>query len=439
MDKLVYGIPLYLVLPVLLVIAIILLVVMVKAFNEGREISFWPPKIGPRPGNKEPDKRQGEVAEPPKTISEIKGTSPDLAKGTALMNYRPESKHHHRELTENKLGAFEDFDVDAIRTLEVISGTEHSVIERCLVKGSQYVLKRTKAAVCQYDTLKKLVGQRFVGHEGSMSATIATPISVWAKHDYVWELHPFHEGITLQELIKTNRCRVLGSVLGSIHNALVDAISALHKEKILHRDIAPSNVFITPSGNLIILDCSFACSEGLSQVAVGNSAYTAPEQRLGQATVKSDWHSIAGTIYFLANGFPPDRNDETRFKEGLLRIATGEYRPPFNFKPVNQGLLGLKTSVPKLFESMLDPNMSCRPADYWEIALQEDTVVTDGFSPVLGILNMGKFGFLITQLHEHQVLGRDSVSDFLADAFRCNAIESAELQTYATEIMETCR
>ena len=48
MDKLLYGIPIYVLMPVAIALVGIILFVVVRAFNEGREVSFWPPRIGPR-------------------------------------------------------------------------------------------------------------------------------------------------------------------------------------------------------------------------------------------------------------------------------------------------------------------------------------------------------------------------------------------------------
>ena len=48
MEKLLYGIPLYVLIPVAVVLLAAVLFLVLKAFNEGREVTFWPPRIGPR-------------------------------------------------------------------------------------------------------------------------------------------------------------------------------------------------------------------------------------------------------------------------------------------------------------------------------------------------------------------------------------------------------
>jgi len=63
MEKLPYGIPIYVVIPIAIALVISLLYIVIKAFNEGREVSFWPPKIGPRTKSDNSEDRQ-EVSDP---------------------------------------------------------------------------------------------------------------------------------------------------------------------------------------------------------------------------------------------------------------------------------------------------------------------------------------------------------------------------------------
>ncbi|MBD3159836.1 MAG: hypothetical protein GF309_13720 [Candidatus Lokiarchaeota archaeon] len=53
MNATVYGIPLWLITIVVTLIAPVLIYLIMRSFREGREISFWPPRIGPRPLDKE--------------------------------------------------------------------------------------------------------------------------------------------------------------------------------------------------------------------------------------------------------------------------------------------------------------------------------------------------------------------------------------------------
>jgi serine/threonine protein kinase len=271
-------------------------------------------------------------------------------------------------------------------------------------------------------------------------------LQVWLKDDHVWEVHPFYEGISLLELVRRNKYPIQGELLGRIFNVLIHATSQIHELGILHRDINPSNIFITGpefledgdegSARFLILDCSFCCRMDSTQVPVRTSTYTAPEQMQGAATQLSDWYSIAATVFFLANGFPPERGVEERFKKGLQNIFAGSLRPPFSFAPHTEGVLGIQKSVPKLIETLLEPESSNRPQNNWEILLEDSTKVSE-FYEVLGILDMGSLGWLVTQEDDFRVLSNDNINDFLNEAFSHNAIRIPSVVADAKRLLET--
>ncbi len=115
---------------------------------------------------------------------------------------------------------------------------------------------------------------------------------------------------------------------------LARALHAVHEADIVHRDVKPSNIRITPDDRAVLLDFGLVRdleAETLSRTGafLGSPHYAAPEQitadrgGLGPAT---DVYALGVVLYELVTGERPYGGDTT--EQVLHQVLTREPRPP---------------------------------------------------------------------------------------------------------------
>jgi serine/threonine-protein kinase len=144
------------------------------------------------------------------------------------------------------------------------------------------------------------------------------------------------EGQSLKQLIQRHSTLPIERVRGYI-SEICDGLAAAHAEGVIHRDLKPGNVIVTPDQRVKIIDfglARIANLEGMTATGMllGTPEYMAPEQiKGGNVDARTDLYALGALTYHALTGRPPFTGD-TPIAVSLAQ-ATEEPMPPSRLRP----------------------------------------------------------------------------------------------------------
>ncbi len=153
-----------------------------------------------------------------------------------------------------------------------------------------------------------------LGQEARAAATLNHP-GIVTIHDFEagFDGHfiamEYVPGEPLDRTLKTNPVRIYNLLL-RILQQVADAVAYAHDHHVIHRDLKPGNILLTPNDDVKILDFGIAArlesGDGNIATVCGTPFYMAPEQIRGEApTPATDVYAFGATAFHLATGRPP--------------------------------------------------------------------------------------------------------------------------------------
>ncbi len=128
------------------------------------------------------------------------------------------------------------------------------------------------------------------------------------------------DGRTLLEMLKEVAPICDPQLLWSLASQLCEALTYAHNRGILHRDVKPENVLVTPEGTIKLFDFGLARGQGdgfgEQSLVIGTPFYMAPEQITSSKNIdqRADIYSLGVILYRMFTGVLP-------FTKGNLFLA----------------------------------------------------------------------------------------------------------------------
>lgn len=134
----------------------------------------------------------------------------------------------------------------------------------------------------------------------------------------------FLEGQTLKGYVKSRKENPLEeSEILTIISQVLSGLEDIHKNNVIHLDIAPDNIWIMPDGRIKIIDFGAAKSKQVkkdNETIILKPGFAPPEQyrRNGKIGPWTDIYAVGATLYFLLTGEVPLESSD-RDKEDVMQ------------------------------------------------------------------------------------------------------------------------
>jgi serine/threonine-protein kinase len=239
-----------------------------------------------------------------------------------------------------------------------IYGNRYRLVDRIAIGGMGEVWRAHDEVILR-DVAIKILKPEFMGDPGFLERfRVEARHAARVDHEGIADVYDYGEGsgsaYLVMELVSGDslariiekRIRLSGVEVLSIMEQTARALHAAHEDGLVHRDVKPGNLLITPSGKVKITD--FGIARVADQVALtatgqvmGTVQYLAPEQATGkQATPSTDIYSLGIVAYEALTG----RRPFTGESQMVIAMAQINDKPPAMDADIDQRVQDLVLS-----------------------------------------------------------------------------------------------
>ena len=230
-----------------------------------------------------------------------------------------------------------------------VYGNRYRLVDRIAIGGMGEVWRAHDEVILR-DVAIKILKPEFMGDPGFLERfRVEARHAARVDHEGIADVYDYGEGsgsaYLVMELVSGDslariiekRIRLTGVEVLSIIEQTARALHAAHEDGLVHRDVKPGNLLITPNGKVKITD--FGIARVADQVALtatgqvmGTVQYLAPEQATGKpATPSTDIYSLGIVAYEALTGKRPFTGES----QMVIAMAQINDKPPAMDKDID--------------------------------------------------------------------------------------------------------
>ena len=207
---------------------------------------------------------------------------------------------------------------------------------------------------------------------------IAAVKSYFNENNTAYFVMEYIEGTSFKNYIKSRGGKLEYTETLRILMPIMDALAAVHREGIIHRDVTPDNIYITKDDEVKLLDFGSARysmgDKSKSLDVVLKAGYAPKEQyvRRSRQGAYTDVYSLAACFYVAITGYLPPEALERMEEDDIVEISTRGIKIPELLESAI--MKGLEVNAGDRFQSMEEfkeavRHISTSETDHFKLSL----------------------------------------------------------------------
>lgn len=206
------------------------------------------------------------------------------------------------------------------------------------------------------DSKERFLNEARMIHHYKDNPNILQVYSLFEENKTAYYVMEYLYGLDLKHFMEYRSGKISWQELYPIILQLIYALSILHKEGVVHRDISPDNIFISPTGKATLIDFGAARQYmAQKQLTIILKRNYAPLEQYKSNGIQGPWtdiYSLAATIYHALTGTLPPEATNRIYDDKIIPFAEFGVTLPYNAEHAIYKALALNSE--NRYQNILD-------------------------------------------------------------------------------------